>query len=113
MSGGADERGEALRGPIRAGSGDPAQVPRHIGGPNLQRAAGHGSPPRSLPGGLAGLEAEVGVELTTAGASSPLGLFAGPQDGWLVDPAEVQSEQTGLRSLLGAVRALEAGRDLP
>ncbi|CAN7538905.1 hypothetical protein LJR027_003624 [Terrabacter sp. LjRoot27] len=60
---------------------------------------------------LVALEAEVRVELAVADASPALGAFSSPESEWLVDPAEVQTEQTGLRSLLGAVQALEAGRD--
>jgi len=60
---------------------------------------------------LVALEAEVRLELSAADASPAMGAFATPESEWLVDPAEVQVEQTGLRSLLGAVQALEAGRD--
>jgi len=60
------------------------------------------------PGFLDGLEGEVRAEMAVADASAALALFATPESGWLVDPAEVQIEQTGLRSLLGSVRALEA-----
>jgi len=60
---------------------------------------------------LVALEAEVRVELAVADENSAMSAFAAPESEWLVDPAEVQIEQTGLRSLLGAVRALEAGRD--
>jgi hypothetical protein len=59
---------------------------------------------------LVALEAEVRGELAVADASPAIGVFSSPESEWLVDPAELQIEQTGLRSLLGAVRALEAGR---
>ncbi|HET7800429.1 MAG TPA: hypothetical protein VFL38_08400 [Humibacillus xanthopallidus] len=62
---------------------------------------------------LDGLESEVRAELATADSGSALDLFASPESGWLVDPAEVQSEQTGLRSLLGAIQSLEAPRSAP
>ena len=62
---------------------------------------------------LQGLEVEVQVELAVAAATPALGLFDPSVSEWLVDPAEVQSEQTGLRSLLGAVRALEAPWSAP
>jgi len=65
------------------------------------------------PGFLDGLEGEVRAEMGVAAASPALDLFATPESEWLVDPAEVQIEQTGLRSLLGAVRALEAPRSRP
>jgi hypothetical protein len=65
------------------------------------------------PAFLAGLEAEVRAEMVAAEATSAVDLFASPGSGWLVDPAEVQREQTGLRSLLGAVEALEAPRSTP
>jgi hypothetical protein len=65
------------------------------------------------PGFLDGLEGEVRAEMAVADASAALDLFATPESGWLVDPAEVQIEQTGLRSLLGAVRALQAPRSGP
>jgi hypothetical protein len=65
------------------------------------------------PGFLDGLEAEVRAEMAVADTRSALDLFASPGNEWLVDPAEVQSEQTGLRSLLGAVEALEAPRSSP
>lgn len=75
-------------------------------------AAG-GPGPRSDEQGLWRLEAEVQAELAVADATPALGLFDPRESEWLVDPAEVQSEQTGLRSLLGALRALEAPWSVP
>jgi hypothetical protein len=62
---------------------------------------------------LGDLESEVRAEMAAADARSPLELFMSPEGGWLVDPAEVQSEQTGLRSLLGAIEVLEMLRATP
>jgi hypothetical protein len=52
------------------------------------------------------LEAEVESELTMAESSRPEQAIGGPVD-WLVDPAEAERDEVGLRSLLGAVEALE------
>ncbi|GAA1363798.1 hypothetical protein [Catellatospora chokoriensis] len=56
------------------------------------------------------LEAEVKAELTVA-ESSPSEEEAAemPMDEWMFDPAYAQSEEVGLRNLLGAVEALEDG----
>ena len=57
------------------------------------------------------LELEVEVELTVAESNRPDESTGGPAD-WLVDPAEAERDEVGLRSLLGAVEALE-GDSLP
>jgi hypothetical protein len=49
------------------------------------------------------LEIEVAAELTTAEEGRPTG---GPED-WLVDPEDAERDEVALRSLLGAVEALE------
>jgi hypothetical protein len=57
-------------------------------------------------GFLQNLQAEVEVEVTMAAASHPDESTGGPAD-WLFDPAEAERDEVGLRSLLGAVEALE------
>ncbi|MCK2218667.1 hypothetical protein MF672_033455 [Actinomadura sp. ATCC 31491] len=60
---------------------------------------------------LAGLRAEVEIELAEAGRSEEeAGL---PAADWLFDPAETEREEIGLRGLLGAVEALEGGLHRP
>ncbi|MEV0457785.1 hypothetical protein [Catellatospora methionotrophica] len=56
------------------------------------------------------LQGEVEAELTMA-ASAPTEeeAAAAPMDEWMIDPAYAQSEEVGLRNLLGAVHALEGG----
>jgi hypothetical protein len=54
------------------------------------------------------VEFDVRAELTMAETSLPAEEAAEvPIDQWLFDPADVQREEAGLRSLLGAVEALE------
>lgn len=54
------------------------------------------------------LEVEVRAELTVADSSpSEEEAAAVPMDEWMFDPAYAQSEEVGLRNLLGAVEALE------
>jgi hypothetical protein len=55
------------------------------------------------------LHHEVELDLAMIAASEPD--HVGPASEWLVDPAEVERDQVALRSLLGAVEAMEA--DLP
>lgn len=56
------------------------------------------------------LEHNVREELALAEASQPEEEAVGvPIDQWLVDPADAQRDEVGLRSLLGAVEALEDG----
>jgi hypothetical protein len=56
------------------------------------------------------LEKDVRAELGRAEASEPDYEVNGvPIDEWLFDPADVQREEVGLRSLLGAVQAMENG----
>jgi hypothetical protein len=56
------------------------------------------------------LEHNVRAELTLADAGQPEEQAAGtPIDQWLLDPADAQREEVGLRNLLGAVEALEEG----
>jgi hypothetical protein len=55
---------------------------------------------------LHNLEAEVKIELTMAESSHPDESTGGPAD-WLFDPAEAERDEVALRSLLGAVEALE------
>ncbi|HEU4946726.1 MAG TPA: hypothetical protein VFT31_06200 [Kribbella sp.] len=59
---------------------------------------------------LHNLEAEAETELTMAEASHPGESTGGPAE-WLFDPAEAERDEVALRSLLGAVEALE--RDAP
>ncbi|MDX6279666.1 MAG: hypothetical protein QOH03_737 [Kribbellaceae bacterium] len=55
---------------------------------------------------LGELEVEVDVELTTIEASRP---DLGSPEQWQVDPAELEYEEASLRSLRGAIEALEEG----
>ena len=56
------------------------------------------------------LEHNVRAELTLAEAGQPEEQAAGaPIDEWLIDPADAQRDEVGLRSLLGAVEAMEEG----
>jgi hypothetical protein len=56
------------------------------------------------------LELNVGTELTQAETGQPEEEAAGvPIDEWLLDPADAQRYEVGLRNLLGAVEALEDG----
>jgi hypothetical protein len=56
------------------------------------------------------LELNVRAELTEAETSlSADEAVSVPIDEWLFDPADAQREEAGLRSLLGAVEALEDG----
>ena len=57
---------------------------------------------------LEGLESEVTADLAMAQAGAPAADT--PPSEWLVDPEEVQVEQTEYTSLLGAVQALETDR---
>jgi len=52
------------------------------------------------------LELTVSAELAQAGASQPEAACV-PIDQWLTDPADDQRYEVGLRSLFGAVEALE------
>ncbi|MCP2323237.1 hypothetical protein HDA40_001744 [Hamadaea flava] len=57
------------------------------------------------------LEIQVAAELALQAASHPEDALARPVTEWQFDPADAQREQVGLRSLLGAIEALE--RDAP
>lgn len=56
------------------------------------------------------LELDVRAELTEAEASRPEDAAGVPMDEWMFDPADAQREEVGLRSLLGAVEAVEDDR---
>ena len=59
---------------------------------------------------LHALELNVRADLVQAETSQPEEEAAGvPIDEWLVDPADAQRYEVGLRNLLGAVEALEDG----
>ena len=53
------------------------------------------------------LKLEVEVELNLAESSRPEEIIGMPSSEWPFDPMDVQREEVGLRSLLGAVKALE------
>jgi hypothetical protein len=53
------------------------------------------------------LEAEVGAELSLAESSRAEEAIGLPVSEWLFDPADTEHYEVGLRSLLGAVEALE------
>jgi hypothetical protein len=56
------------------------------------------------------LEHNVREELTMAEAGAPDAQdTATPIEEWLIDPADAQRDEIGLRSLLGAVEAMEEG----
>jgi hypothetical protein len=55
------------------------------------------------------LETEVEAELAMAESSHPDEAMSQPVTEWLFDPADAQRDEVGLRSLLGAVEALEDG----
>ena len=56
------------------------------------------------------LELNVSTELTQAETGQPEEEAVGvPIDEWLLDPADAQRYEIGLRNLLGAVEALEDG----
>ncbi len=55
------------------------------------------------------LELNVRTELTQAETSQPEDAAGIPIEDWLSDPADAQRYEASLRSLLGAVEALEAG----
>lgn len=57
------------------------------------------------------LEVDVDVELTTIEASRP-DEAASPEQ-WQVDPAEIEYEEASLRSLRGAIEALEGDHPDP
>ena len=54
--------------------------------------------------------AEVAAELALADASYAQDALGQPQSEWLFDPIDIDREEIGLRSLLGAVQNLQAGR---
>jgi len=53
------------------------------------------------------LEGEVETELALVESSVPADDVVPPVSEWLFDPTEIQQEEASLRSLLGAVEALE------
>ena len=53
------------------------------------------------------LEVEVKAELNLAESSRPEEIIEVSSSEWLFDPMDVQREEAGLRSLLGAVEAME------
>ncbi|HEY0816565.1 MAG TPA: hypothetical protein VGE11_25075 [Pseudonocardia sp.] len=60
------------------------------------------------------LEGTVRDELALADRSQPEDEpFGAPIEQWLFDPADVEREEIGLRSLLGAVEALEGTEHRP
>ena len=60
----------------------------------------------TIPPGENGFLHNLEAEVTMAEASYPDESIGGPAD-WLFDPAEAERNEVGLRSLLGAVEALE------
>lgn len=72
---------------------------------------GDGHHPGSMDGPemLHQLHHEVEADLAMIAASEPERVL--PVSEWLVDPAEVERDQVALRSLLGAVEAME--REIP
>jgi hypothetical protein len=60
---------------------------------------------------LGELEREVEAELDLAESSRPEEIIGLPSTEWPFDPMDVQREEIGLRSLLGAVEAMEGDDD--
>jgi hypothetical protein len=59
---------------------------------------------------LHALEVDIRIELTVVETNQPEEEAVGvPIDEWLVDPVDAERYEVGLRSLLGAVEALEDG----
>lgn len=58
------------------------------------------------------LKAEVEIELTMSESSHPVESNDGPAE-WLVDPADTERDEVTLRSLLGAIQALEGDDESP
>jgi hypothetical protein len=54
------------------------------------------------------LEVEVEADLFLVESSHPEEVLAQPESEWLFDPTDAVREEVGLRSLLGAVEAVEA-----
>ena len=54
------------------------------------------------------LETEVDADLTMIASSHPEEAAALPVSEWTTDPTDIEREEIGLRSLHGAVEALEA-----
>jgi hypothetical protein len=60
---------------------------------------------------LTGLESEVQAEIELVESSRPAVASTEPTSQWPFDPSDIAREEVGLRSILGAVGALErAGR---
>ncbi len=81
---------------------DESAVLREGESPYGREPAGSGAVGREP---LSELHHEVEVELGTMTANEPD--IAVPASEWLVDPTEVERDEIALRSLLGAVEALE------
>lgn len=63
---------------------------------------------------LTGLESEVKAEIELVESSRPAVAWTEPAAQWQFDPTDIAREEVGLRSLLGAVGALDAaGPDDP
>jgi hypothetical protein len=58
---------------------------------------------------LISLKADVAQELAIAHIDDPEQVRAVPQDQWLFDPSDLERQEIGLRSMLGAIEALERG----
>jgi hypothetical protein len=53
------------------------------------------------------LELEVEAEIDLVDSSQPTDALAEPPSAWQFDPTDIEREEVGLRSLLGAVGALD------
>jgi hypothetical protein len=58
---------------------------------------------------LHSLEVEVEARLDLVGPTGPSEYAALPQSEWQVDPTDVERDAVGLRSLIGAIEAVETG----
>ena len=57
------------------------------------------------------LEIELQAELRIVERGRPEDVFAQPLDEWLFDPTDVERYRVGIYGLIGAVKAVETGRE--
>ena len=62
---------------------------------------------------LIDLKAEVAAELAVAHTDDPDAAYEVPPDQWLFSPTALEREEVGLRNILGAIEALQAGPQPP
>jgi hypothetical protein len=100
------EQRDELRARLRAlGSSERGQPLRRA--TIYQRMEEDMSNPAGGDDSLHELEIEVEAELNLAESSRPEEVIGLPSSEWLFDPTDVQREEAGLRSLLGAIEEME------